>query len=148
MPTQSVPPCDSASEKLTQRVEVTLAANVKAISPIVDCVMKLIRQAGCAAGKEQDVEIALREALANSIVHGCKNDPSEKVQCSVACEESGGVLLVVRDSGPGFDIAALPNPVHGESLYADRGRGIYLIRRLMDEVRFERGGTEVHMRKF
>jgi len=54
---------------------------------------------------------------------------------------------VVRDEGKGFNSAELPNPTAAEQLEATHGRGIYLMRTLMDEVHFERGGTVVHMRK-
>jgi serine/threonine-protein kinase RsbW len=57
------------------------------------------------------------------------------------------MLIVVRDPGPGFDPAGIPNPIVGENIYSNHGRGIYLINQLMDEVRFERGGSEIHMRK-
>jgi serine/threonine-protein kinase RsbW len=57
------------------------------------------------------------------------------------------MIIVVRDSGEGFDPADLPSPVMGEQLFEDHGRGIFLINRLMDEVRFRGGGTEIWMRK-
>lgn len=130
------------------RLEVTFAADINSISPVVDGMMKLVSQMGYAAGKEYEVETALREALANAIIHGCKKDPGKQVQCCVACDEENGMLIVVRDPGEGFDLASLPNPIMGQNVYSDHGRGIYLINRLMDEVRYERGGTEIHMRKY
>jgi serine/threonine-protein kinase RsbW len=101
---------------------------------------------GCAAGKEREVEMALLEALANAVQHGCKNDPSKQVECCVGCDESRGLLIVIRDPGAGFDPASIPSPIVGQNLYASHGRGIYLINQLMDEVRFEKGGTEIHMK--
>jgi anti-sigma regulatory factor (Ser/Thr protein kinase) len=56
------------------------------------------------------------------------------------------MLIVVRDPGPGFDPASIPSPVLGVNLFSTGGRGIYLINQLMDEVRYEKGGTEIHMR--
>jgi serine/threonine-protein kinase RsbW len=109
--------------------------------------MVVARETACAAGKEFEIETALGEALANAVVHGCGNDASKVVECSVSSSESGQVTIVVKDPGPGFDPASIPNPVVGENLYSTHGRGIYLITRLMDEVWFERGGTEIHMRK-
>src|SRR5574341_1834927 len=117
------------------------------ISPVVQGVMEVARQRKGAAGKEFEIEMALREALANAVVHGCESDASKVVECSVSFRESGEVIIVVRDPGPGFDPASLPSPVAGENLYSTHGRGIYLITRLMDEVWFERGGSEIHMRK-
>jgi serine/threonine-protein kinase RsbW len=145
---ESRPRCEFESEKMIVRFEVTLAADVNAISPVVDSVMNVVHQMGCAEGKEFEVETALREALANAIVHGCKNDPRKMVQCCVACDETRGLLIVVRDSGTGFDPASLPSPTMGQNIYSEHGRGIYLINQLMDDVRYERGGTEIHMRKY
>jgi serine/threonine-protein kinase RsbW len=87
------------------------------------------------------------EALANAVRYGCGEDPTKNVEVCVECDEERGMLIIVRDPGEGFDPATLPSPVVGENLYADRGRGIYLINQLMDEVRHERGGTEIWMRK-
>ncbi len=135
------------SDKLILRLETTLPADVKAIAPVVKNVMGLVRQMGCAAGKEFEVETSLREALANAIVHGCKEDPTRSIQFGVCCDESRGMLIVVRDPGPGFDPASIPSPIRGEQVYSSHGRGIFLINELMDEVRFDRGGTEIRMRK-
>ncbi len=148
MPRDSRPRCEFEGDKLIVRFEITLAADVKAISPVVEGVMNVVRQMGCAEGKEFEIETSLREALANAIVHGCRNDSKKMVQCCVACDESRGLLIVVRDPGEGFDPASLPSPVRGQHIYSEHGRGIYLINRLMDEVRYERGGTEIHMRKY
>ncbi len=139
--------CEFDSDKLILRLETTLPADVKAIAPVVKNVMGLVRQMGCAAGKEFEVETSLREALANAIVHGCMGDPTRSIQFGVCCDESRGMLIVVRDPGPGFDPASIPSPIRGEQVYSSHGRGIFLINELMDEVRFDRGGTEIRMRK-
>ncbi len=126
------------------KMEVTIPAQVSAISPLVDAVMTAVRQR--ATAREMEIETALREALANAIKHGCSGDPTKFVQCSVVFEEDRRVLIVVRDPGPGFDSRSLPDPTVGAPLYKNHGRGIYLINNLMDEVQFKRGGTEIHMR--
>ncbi len=130
------------------RIEVTLNADPTAISPVVEGIMEMARGLECAAGKEFEIETALREALANAIVHGCKNDRSKKVQCCVGCDDERGMLIIVRDPGSGFDPFRVPDPCNGENVYSNHGRGIYLINQLMDEVRFEKNGAEIHMRKF
>jgi serine/threonine-protein kinase RsbW len=101
----------------------------------------------CGTGKEFEIETAVRESLANAIVHGCKEDRRRFVNISVSCDDQRGMIIVVRDPGDGFDPKTIPNPVTGERLYSEHGRGIYLIDRLMDEVRFRKGGTEIWMRK-
>jgi serine/threonine-protein kinase RsbW len=107
--------------------------------------MRMVSDMEYAAGKEFHVEIALREALANAILHGCKADPSKKIECSVTGDKDRGIFIVVRDLSAGFDSEKLPCPTDEQNLFSDYGRGIYLINRLMDEVRYERDGTEIHM---
>ena len=128
--------------------EVSLAADVSAISPVVTWVMRMVGELDYAAGKEFEIEMALREALANAIVHGCKADPSKKVECSVTGERNQGIVIVVRDPGNGFDPNSIPSPTEDSNLHSDHGRGILLISKLMDEVKHERNGTVIRMRKF
>ncbi len=128
-------------------LKLSIPGDVKAIEPAVEKILWVLSQLGCAAGKEFEVETALREALANAVVHGCGENPSKRVQFLVACNEDRSVTIVVRDPGKGFDPGAVPSPVERERLLAVHGRGIYLINQLMDDVRFRRGGTEIQMRK-
>ncbi len=53
---------------------------------------------------------------------------------------------MIRDPGPGFDPSAIPNPVVGQNLFSTHGRGVFLINQLVDEVHYEKGGTEIHMK--
>lgn len=129
------------------KLDVTISADPNAINGVVDGVMQVARQMKSCEGKEYEVELALREALANAIVHGCQNDPAKKVECCVVCTESSDVMIVVRDPGQGFNPKEVPNPLEAENLQSHHGRGIYLINQLMDEVSFERNGAEIRMRK-
>lgn len=139
--------CDFLSQSLVLKFDVQFPAHLNEVVNIVDRIMKIVQEMKCAAGSEFEIELALREALVNAVVHGCKSDPDKMVQCCVACDETRGLLIVVRDPGPGFDPASLPSPIVGQNLFASHGRGIYMINQLMDEVTFKRGGTEIHMRK-
>jgi len=108
--------------------------------------MQLIRKCRWVTGNEEDIEIALGEALANAVIHGNHEESGKQVY--VGCR--GGtdeVSIVVRDEGQGFDIDNIPDPTAPENIKSSHGRGIYLMKTLMDEVRFERGGTVVYMRK-
>jgi serine/threonine-protein kinase RsbW len=144
---KDLPTCNFEADKLILKLKVTLAADPNAIEPVVEGVMEIVREMQCAAGNEDAIELALSEALANAVVHGAKADPSKIIECDVGCDESRGMLIVVRDPGQGFDPNAIPSPVCGESIYSDHGRGIYLINELMDEVKFAKNGTEIHMIK-
>jgi serine/threonine-protein kinase RsbW len=138
--------CEFDAGNLLVKLEMTLRGDANAIEPAVRKIMAVIGQMGCAAGREFEIELVLYEALANAIKHGIENDPSKQIQCCVACDHARGMLIVVRDPGTGFDPASIPSPVIGQNLFATGGRGIYLINQLADEVRFEKGGTEIHMR--
>ena len=129
------------------QLKVTLAADRNAVDPVVQSVMNLVRQVHCEEEKYDAIELALTEALANAVVHGAKGDPSKIVECDVACNEDKSMLIVVRDPGTGFNPGEIPNPLRGESVYSDHGRGIFLINQLMDEVKFLKNGTEIHMIK-
>ncbi len=128
--------------------EVTLPADITAISPVVAWVMRLVGELENTAGKEFEIEIAFREALANAILHGCKGDPTKKIECTVTGDRERGIMLVVRDPGSGFDPASVPSPADASNLHSEHGRGILLITELMDEVKHERNGTVIRMRKF
>jgi serine/threonine-protein kinase RsbW len=144
---EQFPGYDFDPEKLKLRVRVTLAARRESVEPVVAQVMDAVRQTNCVNGKMDAIELALQEALANAVVHGAKEDPSKTVECLVACEEERGVLIIVRDPGEGFDPKAIPTCTVGENLYSNHGRGIFLINQLMDEVKFQKNGTEIHMVK-
>jgi serine/threonine-protein kinase RsbW len=140
-------PCTFDPKKLVLKLSITLAGDRDAVDPVVRSVMEVVREANCAPGREDDIELALTEALANAVVHGAKSDPSKIVECDVACDEKHGILIVVRDPGPGFDPTKIADPCHGENIFSNHGRGIYLINQLMDEVKFHKNGTEIHMLK-
>jgi serine/threonine-protein kinase RsbW len=139
--------CNFDAHHLHLKLSVTLSAERNAVDPVVRSIMKIVREMKCANGREGEIEIALSEALANAVVHGASADPAKIVECDVACDEERGMLIVVRDPGSGFDPTRLPDPCVGENIYSSHGRGIYLINQLMDEVRFLKNGTEIHMIK-
>jgi serine/threonine-protein kinase RsbW len=135
-------------DQMAMRLNVTMPATDEAISTAVEGIMKVVRQIECANGKDFEIETALREALANALIHGAQMDPSKKIQCCVACEDAKGMLIIVRDPGSGFDPLDIPDCTVGDNLYSNHGRGIFLINELMDEVQFHKNGTEIHMRKY
>jgi serine/threonine-protein kinase RsbW len=140
-------PVEFACGDLLVRFDLELPGVASAISPAVESVLAIVRESGCAQGKEFEVETSLREALANAVRYGCEHNPGKTIQVSVACDRARGVLIVVRDPGPGFDPSQVPSPVEGECVFSSHGRGIYIINQLMDHVEYGRGGTEIRMVK-
>jgi anti-sigma regulatory factor (Ser/Thr protein kinase) len=129
------------------QLALTIPADPRAIATVTDGVMQMLQDKQWPEDRIMEVELALQEALANAIRHGCKGDVSRKVQCCVNYKDSGEVLIVVRDPGTGFDTTAIADPLVGENMMKSGGRGIFLINQLMDEVAFRDGGREVQMRK-
>jgi serine/threonine-protein kinase RsbW len=146
-PQQPLPEKDFDPDQLDLRLRVSLAADRKAVDPVVQEVMTVVRQMKGVDGKEDAIELALQEALANAVIHGAKEDPSKIVECLVSSDQERGILIVVRDPGTGFAPDAIPGCTVGENLYSNHGRGIFLINQLMDKVEFRKNGTEIHMVK-
>ena len=125
----------------------SLPSQVAIISRFVDQLMRFIARFRNGDGSELDIEIALREALANAIVHGNQESPRKRVYVTCRCTTDGEVSITVEDEGQGFDSKAVLDPTTPENRLLTYGRGIHLMKTLMDEVRFERGGAVVHIRK-
>ena len=108
-------------------------------------VMQFVCQHCLDDGDQIDFLVALQEALANAAIHGCGDDPAKRIQCSVAAD-AAEIIITVCDPGPGFDPALADSDNYAASTLT-HGRGICLIRSLMTEVSFARGGSELQMRK-
>jgi len=117
----------------------SLPSKVAAISPFVDQLMRLILKFRSADGTD--------EALANAVIHGNGENSCKRIYVECRCYMDGEVSITVRDEGRGFDSSAVLDPALLENLLFTHGRGIYLIKTLMDEVSFEEGGAVVMMRK-
>src|SRR6266436_6915421 len=138
---------DKPSSGAPLEVHTWLHSETGLISPLVDWLMSLVARSGCVPGKEEFVELALREAMSNAILHGNRMDPRKLVHVRCCCEGAKGVFILVRDQGPGFDPNTVPNPLAVENLGAEHGRGIHLMTLAIDDISFERRGKEVRMRK-
>jgi serine/threonine-protein kinase RsbW len=133
---------------LSELLDLSMPANSEAIAAVVDAISETLAQLEVPEQKRFEVALAVQEALANAVVHGCGNDPSKEVRCALKSDPRGRIVIVVTDPGPGFSLDSVSDPKRRDNLYADHGRGVYLIRQLMDEVQFERGGNEIRMWKY
>jgi anti-sigma regulatory factor (Ser/Thr protein kinase) len=126
---------------------MVIPADPRAIPTVTDGVVEMLQRKNWSEDDIMAVELALQEAVANAIRHGCKNDPAKHLQCCVTCDESGEIMIVVRDPGSGFDTTTVANPLDDANILKPSGRGIFLINGLMDQVGFRDGGRELQMRK-
>jgi len=128
-------------------IDSWIPSEVRAISPLVDRLMRMIEGSHCVPGEEFHIELALREALNNAVVHGNQEDLETKVHIRCRCQPGKELSIVVTDQGKGFDFETIVrNGITSDSV-AEHGRGIQLMKANMDDLHFERDGSEVHMRK-
>jgi serine/threonine-protein kinase RsbW len=133
---------------LSELVDLSIPAHSEAIGSVVDAICETLVSLEVSEQKRLEVGLALQEALSNAVVHGCGNDPTKQVRCRVKSDPQGRIVIIVTDPGPGFSPDLLPDPRRDENLHADHGRGVYLIRQLMDEVHFGPRGSEITMWKY
>lgn len=141
------PPCEIDQDKLVVKLDELISSDTLRIEGVIARVVGLLEENGCFQDLE-NVQLALHEALMNAILHGNHGDPEKHVRLCVAIQEGGGILIVVKDSGSGFDPSKLPDPTMGENIFREGGRGVYLIQQLMDQVEYKFGeGTALIMRR-
>jgi len=104
-------------------------------------------------GMEEDsrhwMDVAVREAVANAIKHGNRQDPEKQVEIRLVID-AGCLVVRVEDQGEGFDPESLDNPLEASNLFKPNGRGIFYMNSFMDGVEYsfpENGGTVVTLRK-
>ena len=131
----------------TCQFTMTVPADPREIPKLTDGVTHVLQEKGWPEADVMAVELALQEAVANAIRHGCGGDATKVLQCAVTCDDAGEIMITVRDPGTGFDPAKVANPLDPVNLLKSSGRGIFLINGLMDEVQFADGGRELQMRK-
>lgn len=128
-------------------IDAWMPSEISAISPLVERLMRLIEGSHCVTGEERAVQLALREALNNAVLHGNRLDAQKLVHVRCRCKVGKGISLIVSDQGQGFDVNSVPDPVRVDRLEAEHGRGIHIMKLAMDQVWFERRGAAVHMFK-
>ena len=91
-----------------------------------------------------NLRVALSEALANAIVYGNQLDPAKQVEIRVRVGDVG-FAVHVRDEGAGFDPSTVPDPTHPDRIERPDGRGLFLIRQMVDQVSFNDRGNAICM---
>lgn len=89
-----------------------------------------------------NVLVATMEATNNAIVHGNRSNPDKEVLVNIEVENEG-LKIQIKDQGPGFDFNTVPDPTAPENLEKLNGRGIFLMKRLSDEIDFDDEGRIV-----
>jgi anti-sigma regulatory factor (Ser/Thr protein kinase) len=116
-----------------------------AVSPTVERILKAVTPAGLSRDQRDDLAVALAEALSNAAVHGNRLRPDSHVSVVIKVKPGVGAVVDVRDSGHGFDVEGLSDPTHPEKILTPGGRGVFLMRRLVDHVEYTAPGNHVRL---
>jgi serine/threonine-protein kinase RsbW len=130
------------------RTTYTLASSLDSVNEVEQKAEALAREAGVDDDDLFKISMAVREAAVNAVIHGNARDPDKQI--TVSLENTGASLIFsVADQGKGLDPDSIPDPLAPENLMRGSGRGIFLIRSLMDEVHFKQlnPGTELTLIK-
>ncbi len=112
-----------------------------------DMTVRIAEAAGFDEDNRYRIGMAVREAMINALEYGNQRSRSKKIHFTLALEAEK-LVIRIRDEGPGFDLADVPDPLAEENLLKTSGRGIFLMRSFMDEFDVRRppgGGAEVVM---
>jgi anti-sigma regulatory factor (Ser/Thr protein kinase) len=143
-PVRRTPDTEDASAVIA-RQEFECPGNVESVAASREQIIEFVCRHCTEEAEQIDILVALQEALANATLHGCGDDAAKTIACAVEVSKSD-ITISVRDPGPGFDLA-LADPDNFSAGTRSNGRGICLMRSLMTEVTFARGGSELIMRK-
>ena len=120
-----------------------IPTDVRSIEHAVEYVMQQCHT--CEAYQKRlrlNFRVGLTEALTNAMLYGNEHDPSKRVRVEVVLE-NGRLEARITDQGGGFDPSAIPDPTEGENILKSGGRGLFLMRQLLDEVSYNDRGNQV-----
>lgn len=132
-----------------KNLSVTLENTLESLDTGEEMARRFAGEAGFDEEEQYRISLAVRECLINAYQHGNKSDTSKKINLAIEYQQNR-LVFVVTDQGEGFALESVPDPRQDERLLADSGRGIFLMRTFMDEVkvaRAEHGGTQVTLIK-
>jgi serine/threonine-protein kinase RsbW len=132
-----------------ETTQLSLPSRVESIAEAAAAAAEVAKRAGLGEESAFGLDMAVREAVTNAVLHGNKQDESKQVEINFA-ESNGELVVTVRDHGAGFDSERVADPTAEENLLKTSGRGILFMRTFMDTVEWQRhpeGGTVVRMTK-
>jgi serine/threonine-protein kinase RsbW len=135
---------------VTQTIaHLSLASELQSIAAATDKAVEIARNLGYGDDAIFGIDMAVREAVTNAVIHGNREDASVEFDLTMT-HDAQGLTIAVRDRGNGFDPAQVADPTAAENLMATNGRGILFMRNFMDDVTWEthsQGGTVVRLTK-
>jgi len=133
----------SASPPPRAEFVLELPTDLRVIEPAVGYLTRRCRAFGFSGSRlTLNFRVGVTEALANAMLYGNGRDAAKRVRVEV-CLDRAAVAVRVGDQGGGFDPESIDDPTLPANLHLPGGRGVFLLRRLMDRVEFNEEGNEV-----
>jgi len=126
-------------------VRFRMASRRDAVAPTVDRVLAAAAGAGLSGEQRDNLAVAVAEALSNAAVHGNRLHPRHAVRVIVEVLPRVCVVVEVADLGPGFDSNQVGDPTHPARVLMPGGRGIFLMKQLVDRVEYNEAGNKVRL---
>lgn len=132
-----------------ETTELRLPSRIEAVEEAATAAAGVMSRSGIDENAAFGIDMAVREAVTNAVLHGNKQDETKFVDITLSSTPAG-FEIKVHDQGLGFNPDAIPDPTKQENLLKSSGRGIFFMRNFMDEVDWiirPEGGTTVRMFK-
>ena len=139
---------DSMNDSMTGRIELTLPSTLATVDRMEQESERFATEHGFSEDDAANIAMAAREAAVNAVMHGNSYSSGKQVRVDLQCDDAAFTIRI-QDEGAGFNATLLPDPLLPENILRSSGRGIFLMRALMDEVNFRQlnPGTELTMIK-
>ena len=132
-----------------ETTELSLPSRIDTVATAAAAVAEFLSRTGISEDTAFGIDMAVREAVTNAVLHGNRQDENKTVDVTLKSSPDA-VEISVHDQGPGFNPEDVPDPTAEENILKASGRGIFFMRRFMDEVNWlirPGGGTTVRMLK-
>lgn len=136
------------AEQKTRKYSIVIPSTQDNLLTVEQLAEKVADDAGLSEDEKDNVAIAVTEAVNNAIIHGNKYDISKNIYVDFVASKKD-IKITVRDEGNGFDPDAISNPLTPENILKESGRGVFILRNLMDNIDFifSPSGTKITMVK-
>jgi serine/threonine-protein kinase RsbW len=132
-----------------ETTELSLPSRIEAVDAAATAVAEFISRSGISEEAAFRIDMAVREAVTNAVLHGNRQEESKAVELTLKSSPDA-IEISVHDQGQGFNPEEVPDPTKEENLLKSSGRGIFFMRNFMDEVDWAirpNGGTTVRLVK-
>ena len=132
-------------KQTSHKSTLTIPSRLEELTKVEALSGRVGKKLGLSEDEQDNLSIAVTEAVGNAIVHGNKKDPKKKVHIQFVIKKDQATISVT-DEGKGFKPDELADPLDPKNLLRESGRGIFILKTLMDDVHwdFSESGTTIH----